>query len=214
MYYNLGNHEIWIDFNHGVYIGVKGDSDIYLAEVYEYLPNDETPYLYETTNMLNDTSFGIPRNWYGKMMVRVCIFDEITSSIVTLVEETFDEKGKDVLFEVMGDSLDEVKNWLTYVYKYVEETGCIPHIITNYPEYLYFPIIKDKTYYRTYLICRYNQEVYYQNDIFFNQCEFGRFRKFWSIKQPRDTTKIKSEEVVRDILGFTEKEGVKLFLVT
>jgi hypothetical protein len=63
------------------------------------------------------------------------------------------------------------------------------------------------------MISRYNQELYRWDEVFHNECEFGRFRKFWSGKQPRDVTKLKSEEVVRDILGFTEKEGVKLFLV-
>ncbi len=213
MYYNLDNHEVWINFNHGIHIGVKGSSDIYLAEVYEFLPNDDTPYLLDTTNMLNDSAFDIPRNWYGKMMARVSVFDEETSSIILLAEEIYDDRGQDVLFELVSDDLDEVKNWLTYVYQYVEDTGCIPHIKTNFPEKLYFPIVNHKLYYRTYMISRYNQELYRWDEVFHNECEFGRFRKFWSGKQPRDVTKLKSEEVVRDILGFTEKEGVKLFLV-
>jgi len=213
MYYNIKNSEIWIDFNWGVHIGVRGMSDVYLAEIFEFLPGDDTPYLYETTNMLNNTNYSVPRNWYGKMMVRLSTFNQETSELETLIEETYDDRGKDVLFELISDELDEVKLWLTYVYKYVEETGCIPHIITNFPEKLYFPIIKDKEYYRRYSIARYNQEIYHINDIFYNQCELSRFRKFWSIKQPRDVTKLKSEEIVRDILGFTEKEGVKLFLV-
>lgn len=211
MFIQEGNHKIWISFNEGLRIRISGDDQIYLVQVFEYMPGSELPNLIYGLNLLNNDESFEGRMWYGKYKVDISRWDE-ELGIILLHSHTYDDRGKDVFFRIDNSNLRATRSWVDEVKNYVQMTGCIPHILTSFNEELSIETPKEGVeYYNSYNIGRYYQETNGDIPQAHGEIRYSLFRKYWSHHNPRNWEKLQHNQIARDILGLTEWEDGILF---
>lgn len=216
MFTRIGDLKIELDFNKGIYMGVKGPRPLYYVDLKEYPKNCDIPKQLEghqlnTTPVEGQVGFNRLRldiEFYIDFEITLYTFD-YSHGVIPIFTHRYNDRDKFVEFNLVTDNFDEAKLWEETVFKYCNLHGCQPIIKSNFEEINHkhknYFLSHHVTTYKTYNIGRFpkqSQDFRTYDYRGHGSIYFGNWKRFWSYQHPRVWSNLNSQEIVDDILGF------------
>ena len=214
---------------------VTGPHSSYFVEIYEYFRNESTPRFLEGYNIHSGEKFLYPVEYFGNFMIKVYTFEK-EYGMRMVYTETFNQRGKHLLFNLFTDNDSDILEWLPIIDEYCRYWDAYGTIRTmngllgvypyydrlNYSPFGAFINHKDVgehyNFYKKYDIGNFYQQT--GNDYMLGKWNdrkkggriwFGNWRVSWSYKQPRNWETITTAEIAEDILGISERNGIDYY---
>lgn len=213
MYFTNEEIEFSWNFNNGLSCWLNGKKTYYHFQVSEIVPWEKDPVPIVYFNFFSGTQFNHERIWYAKYIIEIFDWDE-ELGMVNIFSYEYNDRDQNVYFDIRAEFLEDARTWYDQVLHYVKISGCKPIVNSKFNHELGIsnPEMTNE-FYKEFLIGRFAQRTPPFTEQFWDECCDGLYRRYWSLKNPRDWNTISSPAIAQDILGLTEYYGIKKFII-
>jgi hypothetical protein len=213
MYFTNDEIEFNWNFNNGISCWLKGKKQYYFFQLSEIVPWEKEPVPIIYFNFFSGTQYHHERLFYDKYKIDIFDWDE-NGGLINIFSYEYNDRNQNVYFDIRAEFLEDAQIWYDQVQHYISISGCIPTYNSKFNHELGIsnPVIGND-FYKEFYIGRFPQINPPCTDQFWEESCDGLYRRYWSLKNPRDWNTISCPAIAQDILGLTEFYGRKKFIL-